>query len=659
MTICGMLPRSKRVQSRFPVSYSSGGQSRNYLAELPALPLTATKGVLTSIPLTGAFTGVSFTAIGSAAQLGASVSGLGSSATVSMTPTAAGSYDLVLTSTSTGDDAGQIFKLFLPVTVADPAGNACAIGTTEYPTLNAAITAASSGDTIRFLRNYDYSGVGISVDKALTFDLNGCIVNLSTTGSALTVHNVALTLTGAGELNVQGEQRGVSVSGASGSATVTSASVIGMTEAIAAFADGGGTITVRGDADAQVAGSGSNIGAAAQSGGKITIGGDAKGMYRGVSASGSDSSITVTGDAIAAGEDGTGAHSINGGHVTVGGDVSVTGAGHTFGVSLEGSESGIGRITVQGDVTALSPGGEGDYPVGVSLDINRSVLGNYIPGTVPVIIVDGNVEATKQGLSVLGGAVLVKMDVTSHDSYGAQVNHGEAVVDGEIYGPGNTYVDVGNSPRLKENYAFIDTNGYRVYQSIHGMDDYHIVRVRGAAQTDEPAVVTNAASSVTSSGAQLSGSVAHTGSGSITERGFVYATHTEPVTGYDTKLQAGSGTGGFSAPMSGLSPNTTYYVRAYAILSGEAVYYGSEVQFTTPEAGQSTVPTVVTTRFPGLRLPAPFCRETSQRTAAHLSASEALYMAPAPIRQRRIQRCLWLGAVSAFSQERSPALPQI
>lgn len=53
----------------------------------------------------------------------------------------------------------------------------------------------------------------------------------------------------------------------------------------------------------------------------------------------------------------------------------------------------------------------------------------------------------------------------------------------------------------------------------------HIVRGGGAVQTGAPTVVTNVASGVTVSGAQLSGSVAYSGSGSIAEHGFVYTMH--------------------------------------------------------------------------------------------------------------------------------------
>lgn len=94
-----------------------------------------------------------------------------------------------------------------------------------------------------------------------------------------------------------------------------------------------------------------------------------------------------------------------------------------------------------------------------------------------------------------------------------------------------------------------------------------------------PIVTTSAASSITATGATFSGNVTDNGGDPVTERGFVYDTNSNPTTS-DTKIQDGTGTGAFSEAISGLNPETTYYVRAYAI-NGEGTSYGSEQIFTT------------------------------------------------------------------------------
>ncbi|MCB9425859.1 MAG: hypothetical protein H6584_02350 [Flavobacteriales bacterium] len=90
---------------------------------------------------------------------------------------------------------------------------------------------------------------------------------------------------------------------------------------------------------------------------------------------------------------------------------------------------------------------------------------------------------------------------------------------------------------------------------------------------------TTAATSITTTTATSGGNVTSDGGAAVTERGIVYATTANPTTG-NTKVQSGSGTGSFTSNMTGLSPNTTYYVRAYAINSvGPA--YGAQISFTT------------------------------------------------------------------------------
>ena len=97
-----------------------------------------------------------------------------------------------------------------------------------------------------------------------------------------------------------------------------------------------------------------------------------------------------------------------------------------------------------------------------------------------------------------------------------------------------------------------------------------------------PIVTTTTATSVTETSAVTGGNVTSDGNASVTERGVVYATTQNPTTS-NTKVTSGSGTGSFTCNLSGLQPNTTYYVRAYAINS-KGTAYGSEITFTTKSA---------------------------------------------------------------------------
>ena len=103
--------------------------------------------------------------------------------------------------------------------------------------------------------------------------------------------------------------------------------------------------------------------------------------------------------------------------------------------------------------------------------------------------------------------------------------------------------------------------------------------------TAAPTVTTAAATSITtsagSSSATLGGNVSNDGGVSVTDRGVVYSSSNVTPTTADTKVQIGSGTGSFLQSVTGLSPNTLYYVRAYAINS-VGTGYGAVQQFTTP-----------------------------------------------------------------------------
>ncbi len=97
-----------------------------------------------------------------------------------------------------------------------------------------------------------------------------------------------------------------------------------------------------------------------------------------------------------------------------------------------------------------------------------------------------------------------------------------------------------------------------------------------------PAASTAPASNISTSGSTLTGVAIADGGSSITERGFVYATNNQPVIGQDAKIAAdlGNGTGSFSAPVTSLNANTTYYARAY-IVNSQGVFYGNTISFTT------------------------------------------------------------------------------
>ncbi len=94
-----------------------------------------------------------------------------------------------------------------------------------------------------------------------------------------------------------------------------------------------------------------------------------------------------------------------------------------------------------------------------------------------------------------------------------------------------------------------------------------------------PTVATVEATSITDVSAVSGGNIASDGGAPVSEKGVCWSTAPNPTTD-DFKTQDGSESGVFSSSISGLSPNSAYYIRAYAT-NTEGTSYGNETSFTT------------------------------------------------------------------------------
>ncbi len=94
-----------------------------------------------------------------------------------------------------------------------------------------------------------------------------------------------------------------------------------------------------------------------------------------------------------------------------------------------------------------------------------------------------------------------------------------------------------------------------------------------------PTVTTTAISAITTASASSGGAVTSDGGGAVSAWGVCWSTSANPTLA-NSFLQNNEISGGFSSALSGLTLNTTYYVRAYAINSAGTAY-GNEVSFTT------------------------------------------------------------------------------
>jgi len=95
-----------------------------------------------------------------------------------------------------------------------------------------------------------------------------------------------------------------------------------------------------------------------------------------------------------------------------------------------------------------------------------------------------------------------------------------------------------------------------------------------------PVLTTTNASNITSNSISTGGVITSDGGANITAKGVVWSTTQNPTITLNTKTIDGTGMGTFVSLISGLLPNTTYYVRAYATNS-VSTSYGNEITFTT------------------------------------------------------------------------------
>ena len=107
-----------------------------------------------------------------------------------------------------------------------------------------------------------------------------------------------------------------------------------------------------------------------------------------------------------------------------------------------------------------------------------------------------------------------------------------------------------------------------------------------------PKVITISADNIYNTGAVINSEVTEDGGSDVTQRGVCWSTNQNPsIT--DSITNNGNGLGDFNSIISGLTANTTYHVRAYAINS-KGTAYSNEINFKTTNTSAS-LPTLTTT----------------------------------------------------------------
>ena len=129
---------------------------------------------------------------------------------------------------------------------------------------------------------------------------------------------------------------------------------------------------------------------------------------------------------------------------------------------------------------------------------------------------------------------------------------------------------------LKEN-----TNYYYRYRfvSMGTEQESEAVKSFTTATYGVPVVITAEVTNIMAATATCGGEVTYGGGFAVTERGVCWSTSPNPTIS-DSHTTDGGGTGVFTSSITGLTENTTYYVRAYATNS-VGMSYGEQKSFTT------------------------------------------------------------------------------
>lgn len=200
---------------------------------------------------------------------------------------------------------------------------------------------------------------------------------------------------------------------------------------------------------------------------------------------------------------------------------------------------------------------------------------------------------------------LVKVvDVTNITADSADIS-GEVVDVGEVANAEYGFVySTGDYPTVADKFALQSGNltkgsfqktitglksatEYKIRGFVHANDEYFysdsIKTFTTLSDAVLPTVITSEVVNITSSTAVSGGDVTNNGGATITARGVCWSQQVNPTI-EGPKTIDGSGTGSFVSNITGLTPNTTYHLRAYATnIAGTA--YGSEKVFITQSGG--------------------------------------------------------------------------
>jgi uncharacterized protein (TIGR02145 family) len=220
---------------------------------------------------------------------------------------------------------------------------------------------------------------------------------------------------------------------------------------------------------------------------------------------------------------------------------------------------------------------------------------NVKDATLPMLPSTATLAATNitQTAATLNGTVNASNNTTTVIfEYGTTTAYGQTInaTPDTVTGTENTNVTA-SLAALQPNTSY----HYRVKASCANGTSFGNDNTFATTEVALPVVTTAGVTNITTISATSGGNITGDGGSAVIARGVCWATSLNPtIAGSHTTN--GNGTGTWVSELAGLTPYTTYFVRAYATNSAGTAY-GNELQFTTDVGQMPTVTTATITNI--------------------------------------------------------------